>query len=282
MTTARKHLWLWVVAFLLVAAVYGCNGHPSDHESAAPSVGESTTQRTTLSVAAAANLKFAFDRLETAFEQEFPKIDLMITYGASGHLFAHLSQQAPFDIFFSADSTYPRRLVTEKLAAEEAFFLYATGQIVLWVPRESSLDLQALGMRALLDPSVHKIAVANPRLAPYGVAAEQAMTALGVYDAAHSRLVFGENITQAAQFVETGAAEIGIVALSLALAPPMNQRGRYWRIPTNLYQPIAQAGIIPAACQHTDSARRLREFVTGPNGQAILAEFGYSAPQDLR
>jgi molybdate transport system substrate-binding protein len=233
-----------------------------------------------VSVAAAANLKFAFDQLEKAFEAKHPQIDLKVTFGSSGNFFAQLSQQAPFDIFFSANTDYPEELVKRGLAEQSSYFRYADGKIVLWVRDDSPLDLEQLEIRAVLAPSVKKIAIANPRLAPYGVAAEEALKSLSVYDAAQKRFVTGENITQTGQFVESGAAEIGVLAYSLALAPRMQQEGRFWEIPTTSYQPIQQAAVIPAHSRNREAATKFKDFILSPEGQQILHNFGYSTPKE--
>ena len=178
-------------------------------------------------VAAAADLKFALDEINTAFRAKHPDITVQVSYGSSGNFFAQLSNRAPFDMFFSADVDYPRQLIAQGLAAKETEFLYAVGRLVVWVPRTSALDLTRLGIHALADPSIRKIAIANPKHAPYGRAAEAAMKTLGVYEAVRERLVYGENIAQTAQFVQTGAADIGIIALALAVAPALKDEGRF-------------------------------------------------------
>jgi molybdate transport system substrate-binding protein len=164
-------------------------------------------------VAAASDLKFALDEMLEAFHAHHSDIHAQVTYGSSGNFFAQLSNRAPFDLFLSADVEYPRKLIEQGLAPKDTEFLYGVGRIVVWVPRPSPLDLERLGMQALLDPSVRKIAIANPKHAPYGRAAEAAMKTLGVYDKAQERLVFGENIAQTAQFVQSGAADLGIMGL---------------------------------------------------------------------
>ena len=245
-----------------------------------PAANLDQSSRTIVAVAAAANLKFAFDELESEFEQQHPKFDAVITYGSSGHFFAQLTQGAPFDIFFSADANFPQQLVERKLASEDSTFTYAHGRIVVWVRNESVLDLDRLGLHAVVDPSVRKIAIANPRLAPYGVAAQQALNSHGLYEEARDRFVLGENITQAAHFVESGAADVGILALSLAVAPRMQQNGRFWEIPADAYEPIQQAGVILNSSSRPQAAEMFRDFVTRPEGQAILARFGYSSPDE--
>jgi molybdate transport system substrate-binding protein len=234
----------------------------------------------TITVAAAANLQFAFEQIEREFEAKHPQTDVKITFGSSGSFFAQLSQKAPYDLFFSADTTYPRRLQELGFVPEDGYFPYAEGRIVVWVARDSPLDVEKLGIKALLDPSVRKIAIANPKFAPYGEAAESAMKNLGVHDRVRERLVFGENITQTAHFIESGAADVGILALSLALAPRMKAKGRYWEIPANAHEPIHQVGVLLSWSKNPEGARQLRSFVTGAEGQQILRQFGYFPPHE--
>lgn len=231
-----------------------------------------------LNVAAAANLKFAFDAIETAFEQAHPEIDLVVTYGSSGSFFAQISQDAPFDIFLSADTSYPQKVVDQGLATQDSLFVYAVGRIVLWAPNNSPLDVQKLGLQAVVDPAVKKIAIGNPELAPYGKAAVAAMQHAGVYEAAKDRLVMGDNISQTAQFVESGAADLGFLALSLAVAPALKEKGRYFEIPAETYEPIEQAGVILSRSKSAAAANELRAFLLGTEGRKILTDFGYRAP----
>jgi molybdate transport system substrate-binding protein len=240
---------------------------------AAPGANERVVQ-----VAAAADLKFAMDEIAQAFYRHHPDIQVQVTYGSSGNFFAQLSNRAPFDLYFSADVDYPRQLIGQGLAVKDSEFLYAVGRIVVWVPRRSALELEHLGMQALLDPSVRKVAIANPKHAPYGRAAEAALKTLGVYAQMQERLVYGDNIAQTAQFIQTGAADIGIIALSLALAPAMREEGRYWEIPLDTYPRIEQGGIILTWAKDMDAARALRTFVLGPEGKAVLRRYGFFLP----
>ena len=150
-----------------------------------------------------------------------------IAYGSSGNFFAQIGNRAPFDVFLSADVEYPRRLVSAGIGPANSVFTYAVGRLVVWVPAGSPLDPAT----ALRDPRVKHVAIANPQHAPYGRAAQAALRSLGLYQSVEPKLVLGENIAQTLQFVESGAADAGIVALSLALAPPVRARGRYWEIP---------------------------------------------------
>jgi molybdate transport system substrate-binding protein len=229
-------------------------------------------------VAAAADLKFALDEAAAAFQAKNPGVEVSVTYGASGTLYAQLTNEAPFDLFLSADIDYPHRLVEQGKAVRDSEFLYALGHLVVWVPAGSKLDVKGLGMRALADPAVKKVAVANPKHAPYGRTAEAAMKALGVYDEVKGRLVMAENIAQAAQFVESGAADVGVIALSLALAPSMRDKGRYWQVPLDAYPRLEQGGVILTGVRDAEGARRLRTFLTGAEGRAILARYGFTLP----
>jgi molybdate transport system substrate-binding protein len=146
------------------------------------------------------------------------------------------------------------------------------------VPNSSKLDLDKLGIRAVADPSVKKFAVANPKHAPYGRAAEAALKKLGVYDSVKDRLVLGDNIAQAAQFVESGSADAGIIALSLALAPPMRDKGRYWTVPLDAYPRLEQGGVLLSWAQDGEAAQTLRAFVTGKEARPVLKRYGFLLP----
>jgi molybdate transport system substrate-binding protein len=229
-------------------------------------------------IAAAADLMFALDEIIESFHRQFHDIKAEVTYGSSGNFYAQLSNRAPFDIYFSADVDYPRKLIEQGMADKHTEFIYAVGRIVVWVPRRSTIDLESLGIQALLDPSIRKIGIANPKHAPYGRAAEAAMRKLGVYDQVQERLVFGENIAQTAQFVQTGAADIGIIAMALALAPALRGEGRYWEIPLEAYPRMDQGGVILPWARDMAAARELRAFVLSAEGKAVLRRYGFFLP----
>jgi molybdate transport system substrate-binding protein len=262
------------LASCLLIVLAGCSQQPP------PDGNASESSVATIHVAAAANVQFAFDEIESEFEEQHPDIQLQMTYGSSGNFYAQLTQEAPFDIFFSADEVYPRRVIDEGFADEDSYFTYVVGQICIWVPNDSPLDLDAAGMNAVVDPSVVKIAIANPDVAPYGAAAVEAMRHFGVYEAAQDRLVLGDNISQTTQFVQSGAADVGIIALSLALAPELSDEGRYWIVPNDAYQPLMQAGVILSTSKHREAAEELQQFVLGSEGQEILSRFGYLPPEE--
>jgi molybdate transport system substrate-binding protein len=226
----------------------------------------------TIRVAAAADLQFALDELIEEFQRQHPQITVKVSYGSSGSFFAQLVQRAPFDMFFSADMDYPKRLREQGLALPETEFLYAVGRIVLWGNSET------LGIGAVFEPAVQKIALANPQHAPYGRAAEAALKSLGVYEAVREKFVFGENVAQAAQFVQAGVAQLGVIALSLALAPPLRERGHFWEFPLESYPRMEQGGVILRWVRDRASAELLRAFVLSEQGRMIFKDYGFFLP----
>jgi molybdate transport system substrate-binding protein len=237
------------------------------------------SQAAGLNIAAASDLKFALDELVTAFHAEHPVTRVTVTYGSSGNFYGQLVNRAPFDLFLSADIDYPRRLAEKGLALDSDVFHYAQGRIVLWTPHRTSLNIEQLGIQSLVEPAVRKIAIANPRHAPYGVAAVAAMKSLGVYEQVHRKLVYGENIAQTAQFVESGAADVGILARSLVLAPELRDAGRSWEIPSEAYPSIEQGGLILSWTKDAHAARVFRDFMLGKSGRAVLERFGFLLPE---
>ncbi len=231
-----------------------------------------------LTVAAAADLKFVLGEIISQFEKEHSDVKIIPTFGSSGNLFGQISQQAPFDLFLSADLSYPQKLVEQGFADKETLFTYAIGQIVVWVPKNSPLDLETLGAKTFDDPTIQKIAIANPKHAPYGRAAVAAMKELGLYDRVAERLVLGENVAQAAQFIETGAADIGVISLSLANSPELREKGRYWLIPENAYPTMEQGGVIVLWAKERSAAEQFRDFLIGNPGRSLFGAHGFRLP----
>jgi molybdate transport system substrate-binding protein len=231
-----------------------------------------------VTLAAAADLRYAMEELIAQFRGEHPDIAVTASYGSSGNFYSQLQNRAPFDIFFSADLEYPRKLAAQGLTLPGSEFSYAVGRIVVWVSSTSPIDVQHLGIAALRDPSIAHIAIANPQHAPYGKAAEAAMRSLGVYAACQPKLVFGENISQTLQFVQSGAAEIGIVALSLAVSPAVAKQGKYWEVPLSAYPKMEQGGAIMKWTKDAASAQALRTFILGMQGRALLKRYGFFPP----
>lgn len=228
-----------------------------------------------VSVAAAADLQFALADVKAAFAKAHPGIDVTLAYGSSGNFYAQIVNGAPYDLFLSADESYPQKLVQAGLADGASAFRYSRGRLVLWVPKGSPLALEKLGIKALLDPAAKRVAIANPRHAPYGRAAEAALTKLGLLDAVKPRLVYGENISQTAQFVQSGAADIGILALSLAQAPVLAQAGRSFELPLDAYPPLEQGAVLLNRARQNEAARAFADFLKGPEGRAVLARYGF-------
>ena len=237
----------------------------------------SSAQQPQLSIAAASDLKFALTELASAYEKQ-SGAKLNLTFGSSGNFFAQITNGAPFDLFFSADTEYPRRLDSAGLVVSKSTYEYAVGRIALWVPDASKIDLSKSAMNALLDPSVQKIAIANPAHAPYGRAAVAALKSSGLFEKVKDKLIFGENISQTAQFVQSGNAQIGILAMSLALSPPLRS-GKYWEIPPRQYFPLIQSAVILKRTEQIDLARSFLNFVASPAGTKILEDFGFAKPQ---
>lgn len=260
-----------IVAIVMLALSSACGGGEARDAAEAQRV---------LKVAAAADLKFALDEIVAAFEAAHPEVEVRVTYGSSGNFHAQLTQLAPFDLYLSADIDYPRKLIEAGVADRATLFEYAVGRIVIWVRNDSPIDVEALQHEALLHESVRKVALANPAHAPYGRAAEAALHDLGVYEAVKHKMVLGENVAQAAQFIDRGAADIGIIALALAIAPRLRDKGRYWEIPLQHFPRMLQGGVIPTHATQPAAAAALREFVTSQRGRSILREYGFSMPDD--
>ena len=227
-----------------------------------------------IAVAAAADLKFAMGELVGQFEKQ-TGTKVNVTYGSSGNFFSQIQNGAPFDLFFSADVEYAKKLEAGGEAEPGTLYEYAVGRIVIWCPGDSKVDVAKEGWNALLDESVQKIAIANPGHAPYGKAAVAALKKAGIYEKVEPKLVYGENISQAAQFVQSGNAQAGIIALSLAISPPMKD-GKSWQVPAEMHPAIEQAAIVLKSAKDRDAARAFLEFVKSKEGGATLEKFGFA------
>jgi molybdate transport system substrate-binding protein len=234
-----------------------------------------------ITVAAAADMSSALPELVTAYTKKTGQ-SVKLSFGASGNLTNQIRNGAPFDVFFSADEQYPQQLIADGMVSKDTLYRYAVGRLVLWVPNDSPLDLQKLGIMALLDPSVKKISIANPSTAPYGRAAEATLKHFAIYNQVSSRLVFGENISQAAQFVESGNAQAGLLALSHALAPAMKDKGRYWIVPLDAYPTLNQAAVVLSKSKQQDSARKFLDFMRSPEATSLLTSYGFSLPSERK
>ena len=246
------------------------------HSAAAPVITPATAPNEVL-VAAAADLRFAMDSLIAVFSRENPGITVKVTYGSSGNFFEQIKNGAPFDLFFSADVDYPKQLKEQGKTAS-VIHIYGTGQLVLW---SKQLDPAREQMNTLLNGGVEKIAIANPAHAPYGKRAEECLHYYNLYDKVKDKLVIGENIAQTAQYAQSGAADIGIIALSLALSPTMQQTGgKYWLIPASAHQPLEQGFVLLPHSKDNAGAQRFAVFFSSKKATAILRSFGFGEPDN--
>ena len=226
-----------------------------------------------ITVAAASDLQFAMQDAVTRFQKETGK-NIKVIYGSSGNFFQQIQNGAPFDMFFSANLDYPKKLEAAGLIQPGTYYQYARGKIVVWVAKDSKIDVST-GLKAVLDPMVNKIAIANPLHAPYGQAAVSAMKKEGIYEKAKDKFVLGENISQTASFVISGSADIGIVALSLAMSPTMKDKGRYFEIPSAEYPAIDQACVILSSSKNKELAQEFLSYVRGATVSDLLARYGF-------
>lgn len=230
-----------------------------------------------LTVAAAADLSSALKDIGDSFENK-TGIHLKLSFGASGALTQQIENGAPFDVFFSADMDYPRQLVRDGQADGPSLYQYAVGKLVLWVSADSSLDVEHKGMNVLLDPSVKKISIANPQHAPYGRAAVEALKHAGLYDRLADKIVMGENVSQAAQFAESGNAQAGFVALAHAVAPAMQGKGKYWEVPEDYHNPLAQGAIVISRSPHKKEAAQFLEYIKTKPVAETFQSYGFTLP----
>lgn len=233
-----------------------------------------------ITVAAAADLQFAMQDVAAGFHRQTGK-EVKLIYGSSGTFFQQIQNGAPFDMFFSANLDYPRRLESSGLIASGSYYPYARGKIVVWVANDSKVNIDS-GLKSLLDSAVTKIAVANPRHAPYGQAAVAAMQSEGIYEKVKEKLVFGENISQTASFVVSGAADVGVVALSLALSPNLKDEGRYAEIPATEYPPIEQACVILNSSKDKETAKQFLSYIKTAAVGATLKRYGFEVANSTR
>lgn len=233
----------------------------------------------TLTIAAASDLRFAMDEALVQFKKTSPDVEVKPVYGSSGSFYAQIRNGAPFDMFFSADMEYLRKLEQDGFTVEGTVFEHAVGRLVVWVRKDSPLDVEKRGVEALSDSSVGHVAIANPATAPYGRGAVAAMQSLGVYEKVQARLVLGDNVSQTLEFIDSGHAQIGIVAMSLAIAPAVKSKGRYWEIPLTAYPRMDQGGVILKRTQNREAAEQFRSFILGDQGRSVFKQFGFYMPE---
>jgi molybdate transport system substrate-binding protein len=227
-----------------------------------------------INIAAAADLKFAMDEIVAKFKETYPKNDISVIYGSSGKFQTQIQQGAPYDLYFSADIAFPRELAKNGFATSDAM-PYALGRIVLW---STTMEANKMTLDDLTNTTISRIAIANPRHAPYGKRAEEALRATGIWEKVKPKLVYGENIAQTAQFVQTGNAQVGIIALSLALNPELANKGGYWLIPERLHAPLEQGFIITKRGEGNALAKQFADYMHDTNTRAIMTKYGFVLP----
>jgi molybdate transport system substrate-binding protein len=195
-------------------------------------------------------------------------------YGSSGKFHTQIQQDAPYDLYFSADIGYPRELAKQGLAASEVK-PYAVGRIVLW---SAEMDAKKMTLGNLTDPKITKIAIANPKHAPYGKRAEEALRSAGLWDKVQSKLVFGENISQTAQYVQTGNAQVGIIALALVVNPELSKKGGYYLIPDSMHNPLEQGFIITKRGANKPLAKQFAEYMGSKQARGVMKKYGFVLP----
>ncbi len=233
-----------------------------------------------LTVAAASDLQSALPAIVAQFEKDTGQ-QVRLTFGSSGNFFAQIENGAPFDIFLSADIDYPRRLEGSGQAERGSLYDYATGRLVLWTRHHSGIDVRR-GLAVLTDVRVRRVAIANPEHAPYGRAAVAALRHERLYERVQRKFVLGENISQAAQFARSGSAEVGLLALSLALSPTLKSSGTYVDVPESWYPPIEQAAVVLASSRQKALARQFVDYLKKPESVRILQSYGFAVPQTTR
>jgi len=230
-----------------------------------------------LTIAAASDLQTVLPAMVRDFERS-ASAHVSVSYGSSGSFFAQIQNGAPFDVFLSADVDYPKQLAAAGLADAATLQVYATGHLVVWARREAKLDLSR-GLAALTDARVRHVALANPKYAPYGRAAVAALRSARLYDALQPKLVMGESVAQAAQLVESGNADVGVLSRSLVLGPALKAEGTYADVPSALHPPIDQAAIVIRASRDAALARAFVAYLRGAEAGRHLERFGFSRPR---
>jgi molybdate transport system substrate-binding protein len=229
-----------------------------------------------ITVAVAADLKFAMDEIVTSFNKNHPGDEVQVVFGSSGKFHTQIQQGAPYDLFFSADIAFPRELAKQGLAASNVK-PYALGRIVLW---SADMDAAKMTLANLADPKITKIAIANPKHAPYGKRAEEALRSAGLWEKVHAKLVFGENISQTAQYVQSGNAQVGIIALSLALNPELSRKGGYYLIPDNMHNPLEQGYIITKWGASKPLAKKFADYLDSKQARGVMTKYGFVLPNE--
>jgi molybdate transport system substrate-binding protein len=233
-----------------------------------------------LTVAAASDLQSVLPAIASRFEKDTGQ-HVGLTFGSSGNFFTQIQNGAPFDVLLSADIDYPKRLEQSGQAERGTLYEYATGRLVLWTRNDSGIDVRP-GLKVLADDRVRRVAIANPEHAPYGRAAVAALRHERLYERVRQKFVLGENVSQAAQFAQSGSADAGVLALSLALSPALKSSGTYLELPESWYPPIEQAAVVLSSSRQKPLARQFIEYLKAPESARILQSYGFAVPRTTR
>lgn len=239
-----------------------------------------SAQKRRIRVAAASDLQTVMPEIASAFEADTGTRAELI-FGSSGNLFAQIQNGAPFDVFFSADSEFPSKLIQSGRAEPRSALTYAVGRLVLWLPPNAKCDPQTEKWNCLLKPEISKVAIANPAHAPYGRAAIQALQSARLYEQVRPKLVFGENISQAAQFAESGNAQAGLLSYSQTQSAAL-RNGKKWEVPQDSYPLIEQRVVILKGARDGSAAQDFVQFVTEGRGRGLLEQAGFRLPNKAR
>jgi molybdate transport system substrate-binding protein len=231
-------------------------------------------------IVAAADLKFAMDEIVKSYKQAHADDELKVIYGSSGKFFTQIENDAPYDLFFSADIRFPEKLVSAGKAVGIPK-LYAIGRIVLW---SNSMDASQLNLNNVTDSAIRKFAIASPDHAPYGARAKEALISAGIWDNMRPKIVNGENIGHTTQMIESGAADAGIIALSLALSPKIkgSAHPHYTLIDDRLHEPLEQAYVLTKRAQDNETAKRFARYMESQQVRSIMDAYGFVLPSNNR
>ncbi|MEO6423054.1 MAG: molybdate ABC transporter substrate-binding protein [Candidatus Nitrotoga sp.] len=234
-------------------------------------LGASISIAENITIVAASSIKFAMADIVSKFNAEYRNDEVKVIYGSSGKFAAQIQNGAPFDMFFAADVNFPQILKKENLTSTDPV-IYAVGRLVIW---SSTTDATKLTLQKLSESSIRKVAIANPDLAPYGMRAKEAMKSAGVWENIQGKLVFGENVEHTANMVSSGAADAGIIPLSLALNPAMSKQGGYSLIDNVLHGSLEQAFVITKRAKDSALARRFAAYFQTPESRKIMESYGF-------
>lgn len=227
-----------------------------------------------INIAVASNFTAPMERIAALFKQESGHA-VKLSFGSSGKFYSQIQNGAPFDVFLAADENNPRLLEQEGLAVAGTRFVYAQGRLVLWSAQSGFVDVQGAVLR---KGGYNKLAIAEPKLAPYGMAAKETLEKMGLWNAVQSKLVQGENITQTYQFAATGNAELGFIALSQISKDGKVTGGSWWLVPHDLYNPIRQSAVLLSGAKDKATAQAFLAFLKSEKAMAIIRSFGYESP----